>query len=116
MFVSYSFHRGVHPPRQTPPRADTATAADGTHPTGMHSCHIDVQHTSFVQCSWSGSQKPRAARLDRTIPRQIVYPRTAVCSLKRSRGQGQTDVQWFTLPDNVGCAVIGCTWKQLVHL
>ena len=36
------------PPKQTPPRADTppeqtllpdmATAADGTHPTGMHSC------------------------------------------------------------------------------
>ena len=41
------------PPEQTPPRADTpsgadipplpgdmATAADGTHPTGMHSCSI----------------------------------------------------------------------------
>ena len=27
---------GVHPPRQTPP-PETATAADGTHPTGMHS-------------------------------------------------------------------------------
>ena len=26
-----------HPQEQTPPR-DTATAADGTHPTGMHSC------------------------------------------------------------------------------
>ena len=36
--------RGVHSPRQTPPRADThtppetATAGDGTHPTEMHSC------------------------------------------------------------------------------
>ena len=36
---------GRHPTRQTPPpQADTplpqqtATAADGTHPTGMHSC------------------------------------------------------------------------------
>ena len=35
---------GRHPPigRYTPPLADTprqtATAADGTHPTGMHSC------------------------------------------------------------------------------
>ena len=29
---------GYHPPpEQTPPR-DTVTAADGTHPTGMHSC------------------------------------------------------------------------------
>ena len=57
--VKNSIHRGggVHPPGQTPPeqtpplyrhpRADTpphppgqmATAADGTHPTGMHSCY-----------------------------------------------------------------------------
>ena len=32
---------GQTPPRQTPPRSDTppmATAADGTHPNGMHSC------------------------------------------------------------------------------
>ena len=78
--------------------------------------YIDVQHTSFVQCSWSGSLKPRAARLDRTILHQIVSQRTAACSLKRLRGQGQTDVQWLTLPDKVGCAVIGCTWKQLVRL
>ena len=28
-----------HPPEQTtPPPRETATAADGTHPTGMHSC------------------------------------------------------------------------------
>ena len=30
-----------HPPRQTPPGQtplETTTAADGTHPTGMHSC------------------------------------------------------------------------------
>ena len=27
-----------HPPRQTPPTRQTATAANGTHPTGMHSC------------------------------------------------------------------------------
>ena len=33
--------RGVvsqHALRQTPPPRETATAADGTHPTGMHSC------------------------------------------------------------------------------
>ena len=33
---------GETPPRQTPPQADPspkmATAADGTHPTGMYSC------------------------------------------------------------------------------
>ena len=29
-----------HPPEQTPPLpGETATAADGTHPTGMHSCY-----------------------------------------------------------------------------
>ena len=27
-----------HPPRADPPPPDTATAADGTHPTGMHAC------------------------------------------------------------------------------
>ena len=36
-------HRGVHPRADTPrwadPHPETATAADGTHPTGMHSCH-----------------------------------------------------------------------------
>ena len=40
--VSASVHAGIHTPQQTPPRADppqqTATAADGTHPTGMLSC------------------------------------------------------------------------------
>ena len=29
---------GRHPPGPTPPLSETATAADGTHPTGMHSC------------------------------------------------------------------------------
>ena len=27
-----------HPPKEADPPRDTATAADGTHPTGMHSC------------------------------------------------------------------------------
>ena len=35
---------GRQPPRQTPPQGDIppqemATAMDGTHPTGMHSCY-----------------------------------------------------------------------------
>ena len=31
--------------RQTPPSQQTATAADGTHPTGMHSClKIGIVH------------------------------------------------------------------------
>ena len=38
---------GRHPTGQTHPPADTrpptkATAADGTHPTGMHSCYDEV--------------------------------------------------------------------------
>ena len=28
-----------HPPADTPLPQQTATAADGTHPTGMHSCY-----------------------------------------------------------------------------
>ena len=31
--------RSRHPREQTPP-GETATAADGTHPTGMHSCFL----------------------------------------------------------------------------
>ena len=56
--VSASVHAGTHPlwadtrPRpDTPPwpdtRQQTATAADGTHPTGMHSC---FQMSSVVGC------------------------------------------------------------------
>ena len=30
----------THLPGQTPPPQQTATAADGTHPTGMHSCYV----------------------------------------------------------------------------
>ena len=56
----------VHPPRQIPPplslgrtplRADpplseTATAADGTHPTGMHSCYVLLLHGHGTASSW----------------------------------------------------------------
>ena len=39
-----SVHRvgGRHPPRDTVPLQQTATAADGTRPTGMHSCLLIV--------------------------------------------------------------------------
>ena len=41
--------RSRHPPGQAPPRSrhppqQTATAADGTHPTGMHSCCESKTH------------------------------------------------------------------------
>ena len=41
------------PPRQTPPK--TAIAADGTHPTGMHSClkiksHLCILYFLFADC------------------------------------------------------------------
>ena len=46
--MSASVHAGIHPPADPPsgrpplvrhpPPQQTATAADGTHPTGMHSC------------------------------------------------------------------------------
>ena len=47
---SASVHAGIPPPGQTPPGADTprnrhtlkqtATVADGAHPTGIHSCVV----------------------------------------------------------------------------
>ena len=39
-------HAAIHPPWQTPPQ-QTATAADGTHPTGMHSCFRCIVGTFF---------------------------------------------------------------------
>ena len=51
--VSAPVHAGIHPPpKQTPQEADTpqqtATAADGTHPTGMHSC-FKTSSTNEIQ-------------------------------------------------------------------
>ena len=55
--VSHSVHRGVsasvhagihtpagqtHPPFPVHAGIDSATAADGTHPTGMHSCLVEI--------------------------------------------------------------------------
>ena len=57
-------HPGKHPPGQTPPcpvhagihtpcpvhaGINMATAADGTHPTGMHSCHNFVYFKMFLK-------------------------------------------------------------------
>ena len=72
MSVSHSFHRhpldrlptgqtarlirhplGRHPPGQNPP-SPMATAADGTHPNGMHSCSED---SLLPADSFSGSSK-----------------------------------------------------------
>ena len=39
---------GRHTPRQTHPSQQTATAVDGTHPTGMHSCHYQPSHADYV--------------------------------------------------------------------
>ena len=48
---------GRHPPRQTPPLgrrpappSETATAADHTHPTGMHSCIGKSTQVAFHRC------------------------------------------------------------------
>ena len=38
-----------HALRQTPP-GEMATAADGTHPTGMHSCLIQILEPGIMIC------------------------------------------------------------------
>ena len=53
-----SMHWGRHPPRQTPlPWADppppTATAAEGTHPTGMHSSNNTFSLHNVLACQHS---------------------------------------------------------------
>ena len=35
---------GVDTPREHTPPRETATAADGTHPTGMHSCKPEISN------------------------------------------------------------------------
>ena len=37
-----SMHRGRHPPEGRHSPGQMATAADGTHPTGMHSCYCII--------------------------------------------------------------------------
>ena len=59
--MSAPVHAGIHPradtpPGQTPPSRhppgrhpqQTATAADGTHPTGIHSCYFSIVATYFL--------------------------------------------------------------------
>ena len=43
---------GRHPTRQTPPPPKTATAADGTHPTGMHSCLFNFSKKLGARIGW----------------------------------------------------------------
>ena len=47
MFSQVSVHRGC-----TPPALQTATAADGTHPTGMHSCVKIISTGLYVYIPW----------------------------------------------------------------
>ena len=46
--VSASMHAVIHPPGRHP-HQQTATAADGTHPTGMHSCFYFSTLLEFVK-------------------------------------------------------------------
>ena len=42
-------HAGILPPgRRHPPPKQTATVADGTHPTGMHSCFLKDETARFL--------------------------------------------------------------------
>ena len=68
---------GQTPPKQTPPLgrhlsrqtvpAETATAADGMHPTGMHSCLGNVVITESLKCTsaWpSGTESDQSGEND----------------------------------------------------
>ena len=51
-----SHHGQTYPPSgQTPP--ETATAADGTHPTGMHSCLDCVQTATDIPSQWTAKSE-----------------------------------------------------------
>ena len=41
-----------HPPDQAPPPQQTTTVADGTHPTGMHSCLFNDLILIYFQALW----------------------------------------------------------------
>ena len=62
-----------HPGRATPPRdqvpppPETATVADGKHPTGMHSCFIEFLRLKNITCLWSASLQLREV-LDQPLP------------------------------------------------
>ena len=43
---------GADPPRSRPPPQQTATVADGTHPTGMHSCSTLRNSLSEKEITW----------------------------------------------------------------
>ena len=62
------------PSMQTPPPL-TATAADGTHPTGMHSCFLYHQiglHDYQCNCSHMTTEKTHPCRQVRTDPLGLV--------------------------------------------
>ena len=52
--------RGKTPPGQTPPPPqETATAADGTHPTGMHSCYYNGCQGEFFLVFLLSLERPK---------------------------------------------------------
>ena len=71
-----------HALRQTPPPGETATAADGTHPTGMHSC------SSYKNRLWSKTQ------LEKSGTKLTLYnPLTLSATLKEERSQNHEKLQ-----------------------
>ena len=70
--VCHSVHR--HPPRadtpqtdtRLPPRPETATAADGTRPTGMHSCNTSVMYCPLFFSNGSShmNQETNVSKVD----------------------------------------------------
>ena len=64
-------------PRQTLPWADTpqqtATAADGTHPTGMHSCYKIIVTFGRLSCSGVNQERKCAQASEKEDEDEMPY-------------------------------------------
>ena len=66
--------RADHPKSRNPPphpgRGEMATAADGTHPTGMHSCFFSFGHVGTSGCS----KVPRELKFRKFWYALVMFP------------------------------------------
>ena len=71
---SWHPHRADTPREHTPPPRETATAADGTHPTGMHSCFCSASAFSsnlLLKSGWWSESGTK--NCNRQVPSSLLY-------------------------------------------